>query len=168
MNAYAVVVGGVVAFIIGGELKPSLIFYFLFAFLIVFTFVGFFLTTRWIYAFECHRTRVNKLASILWLESGSKERLDPTMEIPPISVLPESICRIRMPSALCKIINELFRTRYWFALFYLFILIGLMIFSSIGYVRHNYSVWLLVLAGLALVFGFCLFFRWYFSLKEAK
>jgi predicted dehydrogenase len=166
MNAYAVVIGGVVAFIIGGELKPSLIFYFLFAFLIVFTFVGFFLTTRWIYAFECHRIRVNRLANILWLESGSKARLDPTMDIPAISVLPESICKIRIPGALRGIINELFRTRYWFALFYLFILIGLVIFSSIGYVRQNFSVWLLVLASVALVFGFCLFCRWWFLLAR--
>jgi predicted dehydrogenase len=166
MNAYAVVVGGVVAFIIGGELKPSLIFYFLFAFLVIFTFVGFFLTTRWTYAFEYHRIRVNKLAKILWLESGSKASLDPTMDIPAIHILPEFICGIRIPDSCRRRVDDLFRTRYWFALFYLFILIGLLIFSIIGCVRHDFSVWLLVLAGIALGFAFYLLVRWWFLLAR--
>lgn len=156
MNAYVVVVGVVAAFIAGRGLEISLPFYFLLSFLVVFTFVGLFLTTRWIYAFECHRIRVNKLASIIWLSCNVEVPLDPTMEIPPLHVMPP---RLRKA-------DEIFRTRYWFALFYLFILIGLVIFSSIGHFRHNYSVWLLVLAGIACAAAFYLLVRWWFSLAR--
>lgn len=156
MNAYVVVVGVVAAFIAGRGLEISLPFYFLLSFLVVFTFVGLFLTTRWIYAFECHRIRVNKLASILWLSCNVEVPLDPTMEIPPLHVMPRCLRKA----------DEIFRTRYWFALFYLFILIGLVILSSVGYFRHNFSVWLLVLAGLALIVGFCLLRRWWISLAR--
>lgn len=94
MNAYAAVIGGVSAFIIGrgvedlAKLESLLTFKFLVAFLIGFTFFGFFHTVRWTYAFECHRQRVNKL--IGWMEPGSTptivwKDLDmniPTMELP--------------------------------------------------------------------------------------
>lgn len=167
MNAYAVVVGGVAAFIVGKGVEPSLIFYFLLSFLVVFTFAGFFLTTRWIYAFECHRRRVNKLVKILWLESGSKAGLAPAMDmdIPAIPILPESIFgRRRILDSFRRRVNELFRTRYWFALFYLFILIGFVIFSSIGHGRYGFSIWLLVLASIALGFALYLLVRWWFLL----
>jgi len=78
MNAYAVVIGGVSAFIIGmrvedlAELESSSTFKFLVASLIVFTFFGFFYTVRWTYAFECHQERVNKLVG--WMKSAPHPR----------------------------------------------------------------------------------------------
>lgn len=71
MNAYAVVIGGVSAFLIGSgvtdlaELEGSSAFKFLVAFLIVFTLFGFFHTVRWTYAHECHRQRVNYLTGLM-------------------------------------------------------------------------------------------------------
>ncbi len=95
MNAYAVVIGGVSAFIIGSgvidlaKLENSLTFKFLVAFLIVFTFFSFFHTVRWTYAFECHRKRVNYLVSLM--EPGSTSTIvwkDLDMYIPPMELLP--------------------------------------------------------------------------------
>ncbi|MGA8848673.1 MAG: Gfo/Idh/MocA family oxidoreductase [Dehalococcoidia bacterium] len=82
-------------------------------FLVVLTFVGFFLTLRWAYSFECHRKKVNEIASILWLSCNVVVPLDPTMEIPPLHIMPP---RLRKT-------DGIFRTRYWFPLFYLFVLI---------------------------------------------
>lgn len=82
-------------------------------FLVGLTFVGFFLTLRWAYSFECHREKVNEIASILWLSCNVVVPLDPTMGIPPLRI---------MPSCLRKA-DGIFRTRYWFSLFYLFVLI---------------------------------------------
>ena len=166
MNAYAVVVGGVAAFISTTELKPSPILVFLVGFIIVFTFVGFFLTTRWTYSFECHRKKVNELSRILWLVSGRNELFDPTMDIPAMYILPGS-------NWFSKIVNEWFRTRYWFPLFYLLISLGLVYLSSdlfmqyhnsAQYIRACYTM--LSMASLAFIVAVPLCVSWWSSLTR--
>ena len=94
MSVYAAITGGMFAFMaynIGSpdtvEVQPWWPLYFL----VMLTFVGFFLSMRWTYSFECHRVKVNELSRILWAESGSKSMFDPTMNIPAMRILPESI-----------------------------------------------------------------------------
>lgn len=120
MQVYAAIIAGIVVgcsylISIGKDLNEYLVLYTL-LFLIVLTFVGFFLTLRWVYTFECHRVRVNEIASILWLSCNVAVPLDPTMDIPSMHI---------MPGCLRKV-DGIFRTRYWFPLFYLFVLIGIL------------------------------------------
>jgi hypothetical protein len=143
MNAYAVVIGGVSAFIIGigvedlAKLESSLTFKFLVAFLIVFTIFGFFHTVRWTYAFECHRQRVNTLVGLMNPSSTLEivwEDLD--MSIPPMELLPnlqriwESLQKLRKFRQTCSELRQrlkkfrgVFRTRYWFPVLYFVVLI---------------------------------------------
>lgn len=175
MNAYAVVVGGALAFIIGmksGEIEAfetSVLFHVLIVFIVVFTFFGFFHTLRWTYAFECHRKRVNEFATILWLESGAKVPLDPTMDIPAMHIVPAFTpiwkWKLRMPRCIRNPINEFFRTRFWFPLLYLGILIGLAVlfYGVAGF--PSWAKWLAIaFSALALLLGI----RWWFSLKGIK
>jgi len=120
MQVYAAIIAGIVAgysylISIGKPISDYVVLYIL-LFLMVLTFVGFFLTLRWVYSFECHRGKVNEIASILWLSCNVVVPLDPTMEIPSLHI---------MPSRLRKA-DEFFRTRYWFPVFYLFVLIGIL------------------------------------------
>ena len=124
MNAYAVVVGGISAFIIGRglqdletlrQLETTSAFQFLFGFLVGLTLLGFFLTIRWIHSFEYHRKMVSKLALILRDQSGAKARtqLDQSMEVPPMA--------IPLPACL-KSVRGVFRMRYWFPALYFVVL----------------------------------------------
>ena len=158
MSAYAAITGGMFAFIAYEGAKT----WWPFCFLIVLTFVGFFHTIRWTYAFECHREKVNKLTRIILSKSKTGASLDPTMNIPAMCILPKSICKMRMPSRLQQIVNQVFRTRYWFPLLYFFILIGLVILSF----APDFSVWVQVIAIIALVIAFFLGIGWYSSLKQ--
>ena len=154
MSVYAAITGGMFSFMAYTGLQTSWPLYFL----IGLTFFGFFHTIRWTYAFECHRKKVNELAWIVWLDSGVevKSALDPTMEIPPMRIIPDSRCG--------KKINELFRTRYWFPLFYFFILVGLAILSCVA----GLGVWCKVIASVASGIAFLIGVGWCFSLKKIK
>jgi len=112
MSVYAVITGGVLAFMAqrGSETLGGLQILWPLYFLIVLTFFGFFHTTRWTYAFECHRKRVNSFARIIW----SNSEIDPTMEIPPME--------IPLPKKLAKV-KGVFKTRYWFPAFYFVVLV---------------------------------------------
>lgn len=165
MNAYAVVIGGVSAFIIGSgvtdlaKLENSLTFKFLVAFLIVFTFFSFFHTVRWTYAFECHRKRVNYLVSLM--EPGSTSTIvwkDLDMYIPPMELLPNprriwkslpELKKFRQTcSKLWQWLREVFRTRYWFpALYFAVLILCAIIFT--GFLRWGAIVCL----GFALMLG---------------
>jgi hypothetical protein len=158
MNAYAVVIGGVSAFIIGNgvtdlaKLENSLTFKFLVAFLIVFTFFGFFHTVRWTYAFECHRKRANYLVSLM--EPGSTSTIvwkDLDMEIDPMELFPnprkiwKSLQKLK---EFRKKFGEAFRTRYWFpALYFAGLILCAIIFP--GFLRWGAIVCL----GFALMLG---------------
>lgn len=176
MISYAIFIGSMViscisAFIIGGgvtdlaKLGSSLAFKVLAVFLIGFTFFGFFHTLRWIYAFECHRSRVNGLAEVLLSVSEIRVPFDPTMRIPPMRVMPESIKGKKVPDRLCKVVNEIFRTRFWFPLLYFGVLIGITLFSFFVIPALTWIKWTSLAASTsALLLGI----RWYFSLKEVK
>ncbi len=130
MSVYAAITGGMLAYIFTNtndtKELPLL-------FLIVLTFAGFILTSRWTYVFEFHREEVNALAVKLDFESSVKPLVKPPMETPKMEILPKSICRLKISERLQNFINEntdkFFKTRYWFPLFYLIILVGLAIYS---------------------------------------
>lgn len=158
MSIYAAITGGVLAFTAqtGFELTWPLYF------LVMLTFFGFFHTIRWIYAFECHRAKVNEIARVIWSESKAPADIDPTMDIPAMHILPESIWKKKTPEGLKRTFNGIFRTRYWFPLFYLVILVGLVILSfTVGFPAWGQGITIA-----ALVIAFLLGVGWYFSLKE--
>jgi len=131
------------------------------------TFFGFFHSIRWTYAFECHRVRVNKLARILWIESEGKAMLDPTMDIPSMRILPDFLRSNRIVQLLginkvAQHLNEILRTRYLFATFYLFMLVGFVALCLVT----NAPVWALAGAIVALGVAAWLFVRWSSSLQE--
>jgi hypothetical protein len=110
---------------------------------IVISFFGFFLTIRWIHAFECHREKVNKLALLIWKLSSKTNRIsdfDPTIGIPPMKIL--------LPKKWKKA-EEAFRTRYGFPSFYLALLLLLAIVIPCWPLRglaiglFLFSLWLL-------------------------
>ena len=118
MNVYALITGGILAFLAQmglenlRELEPPWPFYFL----LLFTLLGFFLTTRWTYSFECHRARVNGFIKFIWSRLPQNERppeVCPTMTIPDFRLWKFHI---------------IFKTRYWFPAFYLLLLIGSIFF----------------------------------------
>ncbi len=171
MSVYAAITGGMFAFMayssstdsMGQQLGWPLYF------LIILTFFGFFHSTRWTYAFECHRARVNKLARILWIESEGKAMLDPTMDIPPMRILPESlrsnkVLRFLHINKAPQYLNDVFRTRYLFAFFYFFMLIGFVILSLLT----DTPTWGQAGVITALLVAALLFVRWHLSLQEIK
>lgn len=141
LNVYGLVIAGVLTYTVYKHTTPSFPsspFHLLSDFLVVLTFIGFFLTLRWTYAFECHREKVNSLARIIWSESGVKSMLNPTMDIPPMDIAPSFIItpsfeKKEIPKLLQEGVNNIFRTRYWFSLFYLIILLGFAIFSCVAH-----------------------------------
>jgi hypothetical protein len=174
MIAYAVVVGSVIVgfpnFIITGGVTDlannitgveyleqlasllPLFFMFLLTFLLVFTFVGFFLTTRWTYAFECHRRKVNGLVGAM--DSGSTSTIDLTqmnMDIPPMELLPNPR---KIWNSLQKLkefrskFREIFRTRYWFPGLYFVMFISFAIFFP-----RPFQWWAIGCLGVALWLG---------------
>jgi predicted dehydrogenase len=148
MQVYAAIIAGIVVgytylISISKPISDYLVLYIL-LFLMVLTFVGFFLTLRWVYSFECHRGKVNEIASILWQSCNVVVPLDPTMEIPSLHI---------MPSRLRKA-DEIFRTRYWFPVFYLFVLIGILALTKWpleGYFPTSWCVKLLKYLDLGVV-----------------
>ena len=128
MSVYAAITGGILAFMAQRGFEPPWPLYFL----IVLTFFGFFHTIRWIHAFEYHRKWVNVFAKAIWSKSGATDRVkvdskekEPTMEIPEMRLW---------------IFKGLFRTRYWFPLFYFSFLISFVIFFPISsQVVRNWS-----------------------------
>src|SRR4030042_5583339 len=164
MNAYAIVVGGAMAFLIGmgvedvATLPSNRLFQIFIVFLIGLTFFGFFHTMRWTYAFECHRIKVNTLTRIIWGEGGFNARvpLDPTMVIPPMEIPP-------------KFIKGFFRTRHWFSLFYFFILIGLLVICSfLEATSPKFPCWITVLASATTLLALYLGIFWHLSLKKME
>jgi hypothetical protein len=142
------------------SLLPSF-FKFIFAFLIVFTFFGFFHTLRWTHAHECHRQRVKKLTgwmnpeympTIVWKE------LD--MEIPPMELLPNPR---RMWESLKKLkkFREGFRTRYWFPALYFVMLILFAIFFP-----RPFKCWAIGCLGFAFWLGIGFFCSEYLELSK--
>jgi multisubunit Na+/H+ antiporter MnhB subunit len=167
MNIYGLVMAGVLTYMAYMEKMPPLsssLFHLLLGFLVILTFVGFFLTSRWVYAFESHREKVNILAKMLWAESKVNSALDPTMNIPPTDVMPESIKGKKIPKRVREFSNGIFRTRYWFPLFYFIVLLGFAIFFSIA----RFPGPSIGIAITAWVVACLLGVRWYFSLKGIK
>ena len=167
LNIYGLVMAGVLTYITYMEdisSPTSLHFHLLFNFLVILTFVGFFLTSRWVYAFECHREKVNILAKILWTESGFTSALDPTMNISSIDVIPEFRKGGKPWQWFRKFVNEILRTRYWFPLFYFIILLGFVIFSFLAH-YPSLSKGIVITA---LVIAFLFGVRWYSSLEKIK
>lgn len=179
LNVYGIVTGGTLAYVArgylaSGSVTPSPLFYFL----IVLAFFGFFHTLRWTYAFECHREKVNELIRIMQSKPGVEPELDLTMDVPPMDIMPsftkkdkekekekkkEGEREKQKPPR--KGVNEIFRTRYWFPLFYFIILVGFAIFfSTDSALSRGVAITASVLAFLALALGF----RWYFSLRKIK
>ncbi|MBU7048465.1 MAG: hypothetical protein HXS54_18690 [Theionarchaea archaeon] len=109
----------------------------LFYFILLFTFFGFFQNLRWSQAFEKHRITVNSLVieiiKVFNLQVSDRDLL--TMKIPPM----EGLWKVK----------GIFRTRYLFPLFYLSILILFVVFFE-GGVRYGASVALII----ALILGF--------------
>lgn len=166
LNVYGIVTGGTLAYVASETVTPSPLFYFL----IVLTFIGFFLTLRWTYAFECHRGKVNILARIIWSESGVKSMLNPTMDIPPMDIAPSFIItpsfeKKEIPKRLQKQVNEIFRMRYWFPLFYFIILVG---FAFFFFTTPGLSKGVAITASVLACLAFFLGVRWRSSLKKIK
>jgi hypothetical protein len=172
MSVYAAITGGMFAFMAyssvspdnAGDVQPWWPLYFL----VMLTFVGFFLSMRWTYAFECHRIKVNELARILWAESSGKSMFDPTMNIPAMRILPESIrsnkvIQFLQINKITQSLNNILRTRYLFPFFYFFMLIGLVI-ASLNI--PGFPLWGQVTSIIAAVVAAILFFSWHTSLGE--
>lgn len=126
LMAYGAILAVFLAFGSGGEpilnLEPA----WLLIFLLNITFFCFFLTTRWTYAFECHREKANKIARLLWQQTGDRTHLDPTFNIPPIQTLPPKVGRFKLPTGW---INNVTRTRYLYSIFYLVFLFAFALLS---------------------------------------
>jgi predicted dehydrogenase len=166
MQVYSAIIAGIVVgytylISISKPISDYLVLYIL-LFLMVLTFVGFFLTLRWVYSFECHRGKVNEIASALWRSCNIVVPLDPTMEIPPLHI---------MPSRLTKA-DEIFRTRYWFPVFYLFVLIGILALTYWpleSYFLTGWYVKLLKYLDLGVVVAaICITYRGFDSIRKLK
>jgi hypothetical protein len=90
-----------------------------FSFLLILTFFAFFINLRWIYAFENHRERVDIIIKEIVKSTWPQEIGIPdlTMSIPKMKILPEGVDNL----------NEFFRTRFYFPIFYFSILIYLVL-----------------------------------------
>lgn len=131
MVYYAIAVtGGLVSSIRAGEFYFSWIFYFI----LIFTFFGFYQNIRWSYAFESHRIRVNSL--IMKIQKTCLLPIDniqlPTMEIEPMEFWE---------------FKGILRTRYLFPLFYYVILILFVVFFQ-GWMQYIAFVVLIVASSL--------------------
>ena len=112
MQVYAAIVGGTLAFTAQKGLDRSILYFLLF-----FTLFGLFNTMRWTHAFEHHREKVNEFARILSSKTAFGPSVDPSMNTPPMCIVPSYVGTKEIPTLLRKI-NEFFRTRYLFAAFY--------------------------------------------------
>jgi hypothetical protein len=170
LNVYGAVVGAILAFSAQGLGNNAIstdspLFYALSLFVIGITFFGFFLTLRWTHAFECHRAKVNKITEVLWSTSGVKAPLDPTMNIPAINMMPRCTAKGKKLDGSEKVVNEFFKTRYWFPLFYFLVLMGITLFL---FIFIKVPIWMSLISLAALLVAVWLGVGWYFSLKLAK
>jgi len=170
MSVYAAITGGMFAFMAysSGSLdntEPQS--WWPLYFLIMLTFFGFVLTIRWTYVFEYHRKVVNELARVLGLKSGVKLSLEPTMDSPVMRILPKSIRGKRIPCCLHRLIDKLFRTRYWFPLFYFIILIGLAILPCVADIA-DFPCQVQNMAIVASSIAFILGTLWCFALRKKE
>ena len=171
MSVYAAITGGIFAFMAYNTASldnMKLQSWWPLLFLIMLTFVGFFLSMRWTYSFECHRVKVNELARILWAESKGKSMFDPTMNIPAMRILPEplrssKIIQFLRINRIAQSLNEVLRTRYLFPSFYFVMLVGLVIASLI---IPGFPIWGQAISMIAVIVAAFLFFSWHTSLKE--
>jgi predicted dehydrogenase len=85
----------------------------LFLFLFSLTFLGFFLNLRWVQTFEFHRQKVNSIATLL----SPKNSMDLSMSIPSMKL---------------RWFKGAFKTRYFFPLFYFFVLAILSVVGEWG------------------------------------
>lgn len=124
LGAYGVIATGVLAFAAQQSFQSALT-PLLLGLLAVLSLIGLFHTTRWTYAFEVHRGRVNALPrAIARRAPGLAEGFDPTMDIQAMRVTPGFL-----PQRLRRTLDEGFRTRYWYALIYVGVLIGIALAS---------------------------------------
>ena len=151
MRIYAVIIGGISAIVLGfSPVKNfSQEFILTLCFLIILTVFGLFHTIRWIHAFEHHRVRVNSII----------EKLDNKYDYLPID-LTMDIYPMRL-----WIFREAFRTRYWYPLFYLSVLVILLI--SLLY-SFRWEIEVIVTAVIVLLFAASLIFGFILSLKDIK
>jgi hypothetical protein len=120
LGAYGVVTTGVLAFAAQQSFQSAMT-PLLLGLLSFLSLIGLFHTTRWPYAFEVHRGRVNALArAIAGRTPGLPEGFNPTMDIPAMRVTPGFL-----PQGLQRRLDEGFRTRYWYTLVYVVVLIGI-------------------------------------------
>ena len=183
MSVYAAIIGGVAAFVTFGSTGDSSVgiegiglhMWWLVCFLVILTFVGFFLTIRWTHAFESHRVKVNKISRVLWSTAEVDISLDPTMNIPPLHIFPDIPYNASFPwykkiySRFTQFIDETFRTKYWFALFYFFILVLLTVLTNVDMANlAPFPVWFKVVTIIVSILAFTLGVRWWFALREIK
>jgi len=87
------------------------------------------------------------------------------MDIAPSFIITPSFEKKEIPKRLQKQVNEIFRTRYWFPLFYFIILVGFAIFFfKTPALSKGVAITATVLACLAFFLGV----RWRSSLKKIK
>lgn len=167
MSMYAAIVGGILAFVSKGTvISPnSYIFITLVLFLIGLTFFGYFLTLRWVHSFECHRNKVNEFVKILCSINDISIPLDPTMNIPPIKVTPRYIINWKIPRWINKI-DVIFRTRYWFPLFYFAVLVGSTILLFI--IMKDNFIWIKWVSLIVTLIALLLGIGWNSSLEKIK
>lgn len=116
MSVYAVIMGGVLAFVFQKGIDSPVPF----GFLIIFTLFSFFHSVRWNYAFEHHRERVNFLIrEIIRDRTISVDHALLTMDIPSVGKPPAD-------SGIVSRFRKCFRTRFLFPLFYLAIFMVLL------------------------------------------
>lgn len=136
LMAYGAILAVFFAFGKGGNPALNLEANWLLIFLLFITFFCFFQTTRWTYAFECHREKANKIARILWQQTGDKTSLDPTFNIPPIQTIPTRFLFIkgRKWERIASSVNEHTRTRYIYPTFYFFFIVcfSVLSFTNVG------------------------------------
>jgi hypothetical protein len=123
MSVYAIVVGGVSALMVKGQIPPDTMLRpeWIYVFLVGLTFFGLLQTMRWTYIFEVHRARAEKVADMLWEASGTDKARIPIMTVEPTPLF----------RGFLKKANRLIGTRYLFPVFYLLILVGLTLFSHL-------------------------------------
>jgi predicted dehydrogenase len=112
-----------------------------FIFLLVVTFFCFFQTTRWTYAFECHRQKANIFAKILWAETGYDTEVDATFNISSMQTVPTIKFWKINSNRISKWINNRTKTRYLYPAFYFAFLIifSILSFANLAVSNTNQS-----------------------------
>jgi len=175
MNIFGAVAGGILAFTAQSLNENPITIDFPVSYTLVFIFLGlltlfgFFLTLRWIFAFECHRNRINELSKDLLALGVNELPYKFRMDIPSIPLAPKfkNEKKYKWFIKLCDSFSKVFLgTRCLFPLFYLVVLIG--ITGFVCYLIPDAiwsSKWVLFIIPL---FTLLIFIKWYSSLKEAR